>query len=272
MAPQMPRPMDSSLPSLISGDYRTANCDLSLYIRISYLSYQSSFLAPVLGWSSAVSTPIIMRSKSAFRERSLAFAKLHKEVRAMTERVHARAIKRSNGDEDYIARVSVLIEALIDRADARGRVICFASATEFGLSLRHQLERCRQAAMQTGSDSIMVLYWAAVRRMHGQGSRASNKAEANNLSPGSRIAETAAVVDDCLRAGICRLCEDLDVNSRCANGHNALTPISGKHISSVGEGLLSEAQVYQCVECKVVWTRYKHRSDPFAMWFIKHKQ
>jgi len=29
--------------------------------------------------------------------------------------------------------------------------------------------------------------------------------------------------DGCLRAGLCRLCEDLDVNSRCANGHNALT-------------------------------------------------
>jgi len=187
----------------------------------------------------------------------------------MTERVHGRAIKRSNSDDDYLARVSVLIEALIDRADARGQVICFASATEFGLSLRHQWERCRQAAMQTGSDSVMVLYWAAVRRIHGQGSGASNKAEVNDLSPGSRI-ETVAAVDSCLRAGRCRLCEDLDGNSRCANGHNALTPISGKHIRSVGEGLLSEAQVYQCVECKAIWTRYKHRSDPFAMWSIKN--
>lgn len=219
-------------------------------------------------------TSTIMRSRSkAFRERSLAFAKLHKEVRALTERVHSRAIKRSKGDKEYLTRVSVLIEALIDRADARGRVICLASATEFGLTLRHQWERCRQAAMQTGADSIMVLYWAAVRRMHGQGSGASNKANANDLSPGSSIAETAATaVDGGLRAGLCRLCEDLEVNSRCANGHHALTPISGKHIRSVGEGLLSEAQVYQCVGCKAIWTRYKHRSDPFAMWSVKNKQ
>lgn len=189
----------------------------------------------------------------------------------MTERVHGRAVKRSNGDDDYLARVSVFIDALIDRADARGRVICFASAAEFGLPLRHQWERCRQAAMQTGSDSIMILYWAAVRRMHGQGSGASNKAEANDLSPRSSIAETAAAVDGCLRARLCRLCEDLEVDSRCANGHNALTPISGKHIRSVGTGLLSEAQVYQCIECKAIWTRYKHRSGPFAMWSIKNK-
>jgi len=190
----------------------------------------------------------------------------------MTERVHGHALKCSNGDDDYLARVSTLFEALIDQADARGRVICFASAAEFGLLLRHQWERCRQAAMQTGSDSIMILYWAAVRRMHGQGSGASNKAEVNDLSPGSSIAETAAAMDGRLWAGLCRLCKELDVDSRCADGHNALTPISGKHIRSVGEGILSEAQVYECIDCKAIWTRYKHRSDPFAKWSIKNKQ
>jgi len=159
----------------------------------------------------------------------------------------------------------------MDGADARGRVICFASAAECGLPLRHQGERCRQAAIQTGSDSIMVLYWAAVRRMHDQGSESSNKAKVNDASLDSSIAEAAAAVDGWLQAELCCLCENLDVDSRCAHGHHALTPISGKHIRSVGEGLLSEAQVYQCVECKAIWTRYKHRSNPFAMWSIKNK-
>lgn len=190
----------------------------------------------------------------------------------MTERVHGLAIKRSsNGDADYLSHVSVLIEALIDRADARGRVICFASAADFGLPLRDQGERCRQAAMQTGSDSIMILYWAAVRRIHDQGSGASYNAEVKDMSPGSSIAGTTAAMDRGLRAELCRLCETLSVDLRCATGHNALTPISGKHIRSVGEGLRSEARVYQCVECKAIWTRYNHRSDPFAIWSINNK-
>lgn len=116
----------------------------------------------------------------------------------------------------------------------------------------------------------MILYWAAVRHMHGRASGASDKAGANDLSPGSSIGETDAVSGR-LRARLCHLCEELDVDSRCAEGHNALTPISGKHIRSVCEGILSEVQVYECIECKAIWTRYKHRSDPFAMWSIKNK-
>lgn len=222
-----------------------------------------------------------MRSPTkSFRERSIAFVKLQKEVRATTERVHGHALKSvSNGDASYLAHVSVLIDALIDRSDARGRVICFASAAEFGLSLRHQAERCRQAAMHTGSDSIMVLYWAAVRRMYGHGRSVANSAKMSELLSGSRLPNTAPAANEkgetdttWPQSERCSLCEELYGDSRCANGHNALRPISGKHFRSVGEGLTSEAQVYQCSECEAIWTQYRHRSDPFAMWAIKNSR
>ncbi|WP_243737006.1 hypothetical protein [Cupriavidus sp. L7L] len=222
-----------------------------------------------------------MRSPTkSFRERSIAFFKLQNEVRETTERVHGHAIKRaSNGDASYLAHVAVLIDALIDRSDARGRVICFASAAEFGLSLHHHGERCRQAAMLTGSDSIMVLYWAAVRRMHGHGSSVAKNAEMSEPLSGSRPANTAPAVNGngeadttWLHSERSSLCEKLHGDSRCANGHNALRPISGKHFRSVGESLISEAQVFQCSECEAIWTQYRHRSDPFAMWSIKNRR
>ncbi len=188
----------------------------------------------------------------------------------MTEQVHGRASRlASNADPAYRQLVSVLIEALIERADARGQVICFASAAELGLVLRHLGERCRQAAVQTGSDSIMVLFWAALRRMDRKRNGSSNELKLERLSLDSSSAETAAGADGWLRVGPCRLCEYLHADPRCASGHEGLIAKSGKYIFSVGERLLSEAQVFQCVRCRAIWKRYKHRSELFVVWSIK---
>lgn len=81
--------------------------------------------------------------------------------------VHRHATERaSSGHASYVAHVTVLLDELFERSDAQGRVICFAAGAAFGLSLRHQAERCREAAMHTGSDAVRILYWTAVRRMH----------------------------------------------------------------------------------------------------------
>jgi len=222
-------------------------------------------------------------SKS-YRELRLSLTKLEKEVQAMTRQMHRQAIKKArSGDADYLVHASALIDEQIDQADARGRVICLASAAEFGLSLRHQGERCRLAAVQAGTDAIRVLYWAAVRRMRERGRGASQNEESANIAPDDTITQMGIFgadgsVSEKRGAGaalpspaLCRRCEDLTVDSRCANGHGALRPISGKFFHNFCGGALSEARAHQCSVCKTTWTRYKNKSDPFAAWSIKRK-
>lgn len=200
----------------------------------------------------------------------------------MTRRVHGQAIKKArSGDADYLVHASTLIDEQIDQADARGRVICLASAAEFGLSLRHQGERCRLAAVHAGSDAIRVLYWATVRRMRGCGT--SQKAESANIAPDDTHTQMGILASDgsvseergadtgLPSSGLCSQCEDLTVDSRCANGHGALRPISGKYFHNFGGGALSEARAHQCSVCKTTWTQYKNKSDPFAAWSIKRQ-
>lgn len=221
-----------------------------------------------------------MRSQSqSFRALSKAFSKLQKEVGAITKLVHGQALKQaSNGDENYLAHVSALINELIEKADARGQVICFASAAELGLSLYHHGERCRQAAVHTRSDSVLALYWAVIRRMH--------KRRSDAASTGDRLSESGPAASSATdnRPGneqggsnptllsateLCQLCTHLSVDKRCATGHDALHPISDKYFLRVGQSLLSEAQGYQCRACQAMWTQYKHSADPFTMWAIK---
>ncbi len=111
----------------------------------------------------------IMQSQSkTFRETSLTLASLRKELQEITKLVHHHAFERASGDQaTYVAHVTALLDELFERSDVQGRVICFAAGVAFGLSLRHQAERCREAAMHTGSDAVRILYWTAVRRMHG---------------------------------------------------------------------------------------------------------
>lgn len=108
-----------------------------------------------------------MRRKSrTFRETSLALASLRAELREVTKLVHVHATKRAgSGDVSYLVHVTVLLDELIERSDAQGQVICFAAGAAFGLSLRHQAERCREAALHSGSDAIRIFYWTALRRM-----------------------------------------------------------------------------------------------------------
>ncbi|SPS01630.1 hypothetical protein CBM2634_B60046 [Cupriavidus taiwanensis] len=51
-----------------------------------------------------------------------------------------------NGLGDYSDNVSELLNDLIKKGDEHARVVCFASAAEFGVPMRHQSERCRLAA------------------------------------------------------------------------------------------------------------------------------
>ncbi|WP_151069312.1 hypothetical protein [Cupriavidus oxalaticus] len=209
---------------------------------------------------------------------------LQKEVRAMTRRVHGQAARSAcSSNADYLARAAVLIDEQIERADARERVICFASAAEIGLSLRHQGERCRLAAIHTGSDAIRVLYWTAVRRMQRHTTdlcRAgdSGVAATDRTLAGKRsllklcaVTEERATGEASTPSELCRHCHGLQLDSHCAAGHGALHPISGKYFRCIGMGILSEAQGYECSVCKTTWTQHKNKANPFSTWTMKRQ-
>ncbi|WP_434034748.1 hypothetical protein [Cupriavidus sp. a3] len=210
-------------------------------------------------------------------------AMLQKEVRAMTRRVHGQAAKRAWGSNaDYLAHAAVLIDEQIERADAREKVICFASAAEIGLTLRHQGERCRLAAIHTGSDAIRVLYWTAVRRMQrptASVSRAGDSGvEALGRTPAGKRSLHLCSVSEERRSGealppaaLCRHCEGLQRDSHCATGHSALHPISGKYFRCIGMGILSEAQGYECRVCKTTWAQHRNMANPFSAWTMKRQ-
>ncbi|SPK70050.1 conserved hypothetical protein [Cupriavidus taiwanensis] len=83
---------------------------------------------------------------------------LYREVRAMSRRVHRQSVMRTrDGVGDYAGNVSAVVNAILDQGDAHYRVVCFAAAAEFGIPMHHQSERCRQAAIHTGSSAMRVV-------------------------------------------------------------------------------------------------------------------
>ncbi|EHP40620.1 hypothetical protein OR16_24960 [Cupriavidus basilensis OR16] len=202
---------------------------------------------------------------------------LHREVRSMSRRLHEQATAQARGDNsDYFAYVLGLVDDLIYRGDARERVVCFASAAEFGISMQHQSERCLLAAMQTGSDAIRVLYWTAVRRLANCWTRVSQSPNSEHSETGNEAhhagshklpavhksgASTAS-----RKAALCRRCEELRMGSRNASGHSALYPISERYFQCIGGSVFSEAIQHRCSMCATAWTQHRNAASPFVNW------
>lgn len=200
----------------------------------------------------------------------------------MTRQVSGLAMEWArHGDADYVAYAATLIDERINRANARERVICFASAAEFGLSLRHQGERCRVAALDTGCDAIRILYWAAIRRMQNHRTCVSPKAETADVpTNGPLTPMRSRMFHGCVTEGgwagaalpepaLCKRCEELHADSHCASGHESMRPVSGKYFRRIGGSVLSEAQEHQCRLCETTWTRHRNGANLFATWSIK---
>ncbi len=195
--------------------------------------------------------------------------RLHREVQTMSRRVHRQSVLRTrNGVGDYPANVSAMINEILDQGDAHETVVCFASAAEFGIPMHHHSERCRLAAIHTGSSAMRVLYWTAVRRM--RSSWPSVPAEPDHYARPVR-----SHVDDTLRAHpkpsetvLCRQCEALRIDSRNSHGHDALHPISRMYFRCIGSGMLAEAMEHRCGTCRTTWTKHKSAASLFVSWSI----
>ncbi|MGT2455176.1 hypothetical protein ACU4GI_18735 [Cupriavidus basilensis] len=195
----------------------------------------------------------------------------------MSHQVHGKAVAQARGHNgDYFAYVSALVDDLIDQGNPRERVVCFASAAAFGLSMQHQSERCRLAAMQTGSDAIRVLYWTAIRRMRGCRTRRSGSAASGHFVSGNKASHVGShklppvrksgAKAESREAALCKQCEELRMGSRNASGHSALYPISGRYFQCIGGSVLSEAIQHQCSMCAATWTQHRNAASPFVNW------
>ncbi len=206
-------------------------------------------------------------------------ARLQREVQAMSRRIHGQAVSMArNGLGDYSDNVSELLNDLIKKGDEHARVVCFASAAEFGVPMRHQSERCRLAALHTGSSAMRVLYWTAIRRMR-SGSPLSRAAPDPAPSPAmgashnaesrhTRVLKRGSANQEQPEIVLCRACKALRLDPRNSRGHDALQPVSEMYFRVVGNGALVEAQEHQCGTCQANWTKRRSMASPFASWFI----
>jgi hypothetical protein len=196
-------------------------------------------------------------------------AGLHREVQSMSRRVHRQSILRTrDGVGDYAGNVSAMINGILDQGDAHEKVVCFASAAEFGISMLHQSERCRLAAIHTGSSAMRVLYWTAVRRM--RSSWPSLQVESDDRA-GPRRSHVTEAVNQTRKPPetvLCRKCEGLRIDSRNSCGHDALHPISEMYFRLVGNGVLIEAIEHKCDICSTSWTLHRSTASLFASWSI----
>lgn len=193
---------------------------------------------------------------------------LRKEVRAMSRHAHKTALARASGSaNDYRAQLLALFESWLDTDAPEVQLICFSSAAEFGLPMRHHAERCGAWAMQHGTRAHRALYWAALHR--------------------SRFGTTTKVADTPSREGYarcvgtpsmpllperwqkpCKLCESLRGDARNADGHEALRPLGDTRSCWIGAGALCQMREHQCAICGMRWTQHRRAADPFNGWTI----
>ncbi|AGW89663.1 hypothetical protein N234_06435 [Ralstonia pickettii DTP0602] len=206
-------------------------------------------------------------------------SELRQEVRALSRRAHRMALAHaSDSNEAYYSHLSRLFERWIEDGAARVQVICFASAAEFGLPLHRHAERCRASAMCDGSDAVRALYWAALHRTR---SRVGSTAQMMDMD--ATVAATQAQPDSAggLRKPgndpaaapqpLCRRCERLCLDARCANGHGLLRPLGDMHWRSLASGVQCQTREHQCETCKTHWTQHRSAADPFTGWTISRR-
>ncbi|RDK05849.1 hypothetical protein DN412_34655 [Cupriavidus lacunae] len=197
-------------------------------------------------------------------------ARLHREVRTMTRRMHRKSMLRArDGVDDYAENLSAVINDILDQSAAsHEKVICFASASQFGIPMHHHSERCRLAALYTGSSAMRVLYWTAVRRMRSSWPPLQAESDLDARSCKSHVNAAFAPAPKSPETVLCTKCETLRIDSLSSHGHDALHPISGIHFRCIGSGVLVEAIEHECRICCTTWTRHRSASSLFVSWSI----
>ena len=201
-----------------------------------------------------------MSARSRPAERLLPIlSELRMEVRARSRLAHKLTLKRTaNGTEDYYAHLAGLFDRWIEDSDFHTRVVCFASATEFGMAMQHHAERCQAAAQESGSDALRALFWASLRRIQARRGHAPDM-RAPAPPPLAASPEAAPPLQD-----LCARCESLRHDARCADGHAALRPVGDVRWRSFGAGVVCQTKEHQCRACNTRWTRRWSVSDPFT--------
>ncbi|GLC96642.1 hypothetical protein Tamer19_60510 [Cupriavidus sp. TA19] len=210
-------------------------------------------------------------------------SELREEVRALSRQAHKLALaqagreahdsKAHDGEGAYHACLATLFERWVEDRAGRAQVVCFASAAEFGLPLHSHAERCRAAAMRDGSHAVRALYWAALHRTR---SRVGMTAQMDDalaavLPHAAAEAMQAPAAPEASRQALCRHCERLRLDARCADGHGALRALGEAHWRSVGAGVPCQTREHQCASCKTRWTQHRSAADPFTVWTISRR-
>lgn len=213
-----------------------------------------------------------MNTRSRAAERLLPIlSELRLQVRERSRLAHKLTLKRAvSGTQDYYQHLAGLFDRWIEESDPHTRVVCFASATEFGMAMQHHAERCQVAAQQSGSDALRALFWASLRRIQarrGHAPQMQAPAQAPQQAPAplpvAASPASAPPVPD-----LCARCESLRHDVRCANGHAALRPVGDVRWRSFGAGVVCQTKEHQCRACNTRWTRRWSVSDPFTGWTV----
>lgn len=203
-----------------------------------------------------------MTARSRRAERLLPIlSELRLEVRARSQLAHKLALKRVvRCTQDHDAYLAGLFDCWIEEGDPHTCIVCFASATEFGLALTHRVAHCQAAARESGSEALRALFWAALRRIQTRRGHTPDMHAAMSALPVPATTPLAKV--------LCARCESLRHDTRCAEGHAALHPVGDVRWRSFGAGVVCQTKEHQCDACHTRWIRRWSVSDPFTGWTI----
>lgn len=172
-------------------------------------------------------------------------------------------VSRDSGLADGWSRVEALYVDWLNRADARTRVICFASAAELGIALPVEIELRDHASFSDCDGAVRALYWTAMKRLQAHRNTAigaephghdSQKAPQANHSGGKTVP--------------CQQCKRLQQNSRVGQGHAALRESGLQRWRYVGAGARCQTREFQCTQCETRWSQCRNQTDPFINWVI----
>ena len=194
---------------------------------------------------------------------------LRREVRALTHRAHRMALAQACATEAYEDRLAALFDTWMATGDGRQRVVCFATAAQFGLDVRRYAESCRQAATCDGGEAVRMLYLAAARRLRSRWGEAARRLEIGDatVAAAARVRAMPATGE----SPLCAHCARLRHDSRRAGGHGALRPAGDLQWRSLGGSAMCETRAHQCMLCRTDWMRHRTGADPFVGWTISRR-
>ena len=142
------------------------------------------------------------------------------------------ALAQACATEAYEDRLAALFDTWMATGDGRQRVVCFATAAQFGLDVRRYAESCRQAATCDGGEAVRMLYLAAARRLRSRWGEAARRLEIGDAT-GAAAARVRAMPATG-ESPLCAPCERLRHDSRRAGDHGALRPAGDLQWRSLG--------------------------------------